>query len=81
MGRLRSEMQPGGSQRINRIARWMGVTVSLWEEWFARAGNEVEYVAMVDVVEGLWGLPAPALASREALVSDALRDGPEGVVS
>ena len=58
-----------------------GVTVSLWEEWFARAGNEVEYVAMVDVVEGLWGLPAPALASREALVSDALRDGPAGVVS
>ena len=53
-----------------------GVTVSLWEEWVAREGNEVEYVAMIDVVEGLRGLPAPALGSREALVQDALKDGP-----
>ena len=52
-----------------------GVTVLLWEEWVARAGNEVEYAAMIDVVEGLRGLPAPTLASREAFVRDALKDG------
>jgi hypothetical protein len=53
------------------------VTVSMWEEWVARAENEVEYVAMIDVVEGLRGLPAPALGNREALVQDALKDGAE----
>jgi hypothetical protein len=53
------------------------VTVSLWEEWVARVENQVEYVAVIDVVEGLRGLPAPALDSREALVRDALRDGAE----
>ncbi len=54
-----------------------GVTVSLWEEWFARAENQVEYVGMIDVVDGLRGMPAPALDSREALVRDAMEDGAE----
>jgi len=76
----------GGSAPERDAAGWVAenqsdraleeVTVSLWEEWVARAGNEVEYAALIDVVEGLRGLPAPALVSREALIQDALKDGP-----
>jgi hypothetical protein len=75
----------GGKAAKRDAAEWVAenqsdreldeVTVSLWEEWVARAGNDVEYAAMIDVVEGLRGLPAPAVGSREALVQDALKDG------
>jgi hypothetical protein len=75
----------GGSAPERDAAGWVaenqsdraldGVTVSSWEEWVARAGNDVEYAAIIDVVEGLRGLPAPAVGSREALVQDALKDG------
>jgi hypothetical protein len=78
----------GGSSRDRDAAKWVAenesdgavdeMTVSIWEEWVARPRNEVEYVAVIDMLEQIRGMPAPAYDGREALVRDALADGGDG---
>jgi hypothetical protein len=74
-----------GSTRQRGAADWVaengadhavkGATVACWEEWVTSPENEVEYVALIDALERIRRLPAPAPVGREALIEDARADG------
>jgi hypothetical protein len=78
----------GGSTQQRDAAEWIAengsdravdeATVSLWEEWIARPSNQVEYVAMIGLLERVRAAPAPTIEGREALVRDALMDVGDG---
>ena len=78
----------GGSTQPRNAAGWIAenesdravdeATVSLWEEWIARPSNQVEYDAMIGLLERIRSAPRPTIDEREALVRDALMDVGDG---
>lgn len=78
----------GDSTRQRNAAKWIAengsdremdeATVSQWEEWVALPSNQVEYGAMIGLLEQLRAVPPPTLGGREALIKDALADASDG---